>query len=52
MGYRPAGGFAGVLAAGLLVIAAPWAFSWIFAFFGVIAAAASVQGISFLICSR
>jgi len=50
MGYRPVGGLAGVVAAGLLVIAASWAISWIFAFFGVIArSAASVQGISFLI---
>ena len=50
MGYRPAGGLAGVVAAGLLVIACSWAISWIFAFFGVIArSAASVQGISFLI---
>lgn len=50
MGYRPAAGLAGVLAAGLLVIGAAWALSWIFAFFGVIArTAASVQGISFLI---
>ncbi len=50
MGYRPAAGLGGVLAAGLLVIGAAWALSWIFAFFGVIArTAASVQGISFLI---
>ncbi len=50
MGFRPAGGLVGVLAAGLLVIVASWALSWIFAFFGVIArSAASVQGISFLI---
>jgi len=50
MGYRPDGGFSGVVLAGLLVIASAWALSWIFAFFGVIArSAASVQGISFLI---
>jgi len=50
MGYRPDGGFSGVVLAGLLVIASSWALSWIFAFFGVIArSAASVQGISFLI---
>ena len=50
MGYRPDGGFSGVVLAGLLVIASAWALSWIFAFFGVIArTAASVQGISFLI---
>jgi ABC-2 type transport system permease protein len=50
MGYRPDAGFPGMLMAGLLVIGASWALSWIFAFFGVIArTAASVQGISFLI---
>lgn len=50
MGFRPGGGFAGVVAAGLLVIVCAWAISWIFAFFGVIArSAASVQGISFLV---
>ena len=50
MGYRPAGGLVGMLEAGVLVIVAAWAISWIFAFFGVIArSAASVQGISFLI---
>jgi ABC-2 type transport system permease protein len=50
MGYRPEGGLGGVVLAGLLVIVASWALSWIFAFFGVIArSAASVQGISFLI---
>jgi ABC-2 type transport system permease protein len=50
MGYRPEGGLAYVIVAGLLVIACSWAISWIFAFFGVIArTAASVQGISFLI---
>ncbi|WP_457099486.1 ABC transporter permease [Microbacterium sp. P5_E9] len=50
MGYRPDGGFSGVVLGGLLVIASAWALSWIFAFFGVIArSAASVQGISFLI---
>ncbi len=50
MGYRPEGGLQGVVLAGLLVIAASWALSWIFALFGVIARSASaVQGISFLI---
>jgi ABC-2 type transport system permease protein len=50
MGFRPGGGLAGVVAAGLLVIACSWAMSWIFAFFGVIArTASSVQGISMLI---
>ncbi|MGW4370398.1 ABC transporter permease [Nocardia takedensis] len=50
MGYRPHGGAIGVLAAALLVIAASFATSWIWAFFGVIAnKAASVQGYSMLI---
>ncbi|MGF6822434.1 ABC-2 type transport system permease protein [Microbacterium sp. ZKA21] len=50
MGLRPDGGLAGVVAAGLLVIACSWAISWIFAFFGVIArSASSVQGISMLV---
>jgi len=50
MGYRPGGGFWGVVAAGLLVVVCSWAISWIFAFFGVIArTAGSVQGISFLV---
>ncbi len=50
MGYRPDGGIASVLLAGLLVIVCSWTVSWIFAFFGVIArTASSVQGISMLI---
>ncbi|MEO5534841.1 MAG: ABC transporter permease [Pseudolysinimonas sp.] len=50
IGYRPAGGFVGVLLTALLVIAVAWSLSWIFAFFGTIArTAASVQGISFLV---
>jgi ABC-2 type transport system permease protein len=50
IGYRPAAGIGGVVAAGLLVIACAWAISWIFAFFGVIArTASSVQGISLII---
>lgn len=50
MGYRPGGGFGGVLAAGLLVVVSAWALSWIFAFFGVIGrTASSVQGVSFLV---
>lgn len=50
MGWRPGGGIAGVVFAGLLVIACSWAISWIFAFFGVVArTASSVQGISMLI---
>jgi ABC-2 type transport system permease protein len=50
MGWRPGGGFALVVASGILVILCAWALSWIFAFFGVVArSASSVQGISFLI---
>ncbi|TFV99664.1 ABC transporter permease [Leifsonia flava] len=50
MGFRPEGGFGGVLVAALLVIACSWGLSWIFAFFGVIArTASSVQGISMLV---
>ncbi|MGE7674519.1 ABC transporter permease [Lysinibacillus sp. NPDC094403] len=50
MGYRPEGGLAHVVLAGLLVIVCAWAISWIFAFFGVIArTASSVQGISMLV---
>src|SRR5262249_52017492 len=37
IGWRPEGGIAGVMLAGLLVIACSWAISWIFALFGVIA---------------
>lgn len=50
IGYRPAGGLLGVVGAALLVIAASFATSWIWAFFGVIAnKASSVQGYSMLI---
>ncbi|MBH0778367.1 ABC transporter permease [Nocardia bovistercoris] len=50
MGYRPHGGVVGVVGAAVLVIAASFATSWIWAFFGVIAnKAASVQGYSMLI---
>lgn len=50
MGYRPAGGIIGVVASGLLVIICAWAFSWCFAFLGVISrTASSVQGLSFLV---
>jgi ABC-2 type transport system permease protein len=50
IGYRPAGGIGGVVAAGLLVIVCAWAISWIFACMGMIArTAASVQGIALLI---
>ncbi|GIN63947.1 transport permease protein [Robertmurraya siralis] len=50
MGYRPEGGFAFLLLAGLLVIVCAWAVSWIFAFLGVIArTASSVQGMSMIV---
>ncbi|GAA4188590.1 ABC transporter permease [Gryllotalpicola kribbensis] len=50
IGWRPEGGFLGLVLAGLLIIAVAWAISWIFAFFGVIArTASSVQGISFMV---
>jgi ABC-2 type transport system permease protein len=50
IGWRPDGGFVGVVSAGLLVIVSSWAISWVFAFFGVIArSASSVQGISMII---
>ncbi len=50
MGLRPEGGVLGVLAGGLLVVVFAWCFSWIFAFFGVIArTASSVQGFSLII---
>ena len=50
MGYRPGGGFLGVVGAGLLVIGCSLAVSWIFALMGVLMSKASaVQGISMLI---
>ncbi|HEY0214909.1 MAG TPA: ABC transporter permease [Cellulomonas sp.] len=50
IGWRPDGGFVGVVSAGLLVIVCAWAISWVFAFFGVIArSASSVSGISMII---
>ncbi len=50
MGYRPGGGFLGVLGAGILVVSCSWAISWIFAFMGVMMRKASaVQGISMLV---
>lgn len=50
MGYRPAGGIVGVVAASVLIIAFAWCLSWAFAFFGVIArSASSVQGISMIV---
>lgn len=50
LGWRPTGGIQGVVLAGLVVIIASFALSWIFAFLGVTArSASSVQGISFLV---
>jgi ABC-2 type transport system permease protein len=50
LGYRPAGGIGGIIAAGVLVIVCAWAISWSFAFLGVISrTAGSVQGLSLLI---
>jgi daunorubicin/doxorubicin transport system permease protein len=50
LGYRPAGGITGVLAAGALMIVCAWALSWVFALLGVISrTASSVQGLSLLI---
>lgn len=50
MGYRPAGGLAGVAACIVLVMVCAWALSWIFAFFGVVArSAASVQNSSMIV---
>ncbi|MEV0249171.1 ABC transporter permease [Nocardia sp. NPDC050712] len=50
LGYRPGGGFAGVLAACLMVIVCSFAISWIWALVGVTGKSASaVQGISMII---
>lgn len=50
MGYRPAGGVVGVAASILLVIAAGWSMSWVFAWVGTVASSArGVQGISMMI---
>jgi ABC-2 type transport system permease protein len=50
IGYRPGGGFGGVVIAGLLVVVCSWALSWIFAFLGVLArSATTVQAMSFLV---
>ena len=49
IGYRPAAGLGGVVAAGLLTIAVAWSISWIFALIGVVArSASSVQAIAFI----
>lgn len=48
LGYRPE--LLGIAIGGVLVMAASWCISWIFAFFGVIArTASSVQGISLIV---
>lgn len=50
IGWRPDGGFVGVVCAGLLVIISSWSISWVFALFGVLArSASSVQGISMIV---
>ncbi|MGC0365418.1 ABC-2 type transport system permease protein [Rhodococcus sp. 27YEA15] len=50
MGYRPAGGVVGILAAAVLVMVCAFAISWIFALMGVLMNKAStVQGISMLV---
>lgn len=50
MGYRPGGGVAGVLAAGVFMVVCGWSLAWIFTFVGTLARSAqSVQGISLMI---
>ncbi|WP_145273121.1 ABC transporter permease [Prescottella equi] len=50
MGYRPGGGFVGVVCAALLVMVCAFAISWIFGLMGVLMSkAASVQGTSMMI---
>ncbi|MFI5780379.1 ABC transporter permease [Nocardia sp. NPDC051570] len=50
LGYRPAGGVAGVVVAGLIAVFCSFAVSWIWALVGVTGkSAASVQGISMMI---
>ncbi|WP_069160598.1 ABC transporter permease [Nocardia altamirensis] len=50
LGYRPDGGFAGVVVAGLVIIFCSFAVSWIWALVGVTGkSAAGVQGISMMI---
>ncbi|MGW4848924.1 ABC transporter permease [Nocardia brasiliensis] len=50
LGYRPGGGFVGVLAAALVIIVCSFAVSWIWALVGVTGkSAAGVQGISMMV---
>ena len=50
MGYRPGGGFLGVVAAIVLAVVAGWSLAWIFTFFGTVGRSAQgVQGVSLLI---
>ncbi|HSU34793.1 MAG TPA: ABC transporter permease [Propionibacteriaceae bacterium] len=50
MGYRPGGGFFGILGGWLLTIVAGWSLAWIFTWLGTIARSAqAVQGISMMI---
>ncbi|WP_280347644.1 ABC transporter permease [Nocardia neocaledoniensis] len=50
LGYRPGGGFAGVIVACLVVVVCSFAISWVWALVGVTGkSAASVQGISMMV---
>lgn len=50
IGYRPDGGFVGVLAAGVVIVLCSFAVSWIWALVGVTGrSAAGVQGISMMV---
>lgn len=50
MGYRPEGGFGGVMAAIVLVVVTGWSLSWAFAYVGtIVRSAQGVQGISMMI---
>lgn len=50
LGYRPGGGVAGVLAAGVVIVVCSFAISWIWALVGVTGkSAAGVQGISMMV---
>lgn len=50
LGYRPGGGFTGVMTALALTIATGWSLSWAFTYIGTIARSAqSVQGVSMLL---